>query len=105
MGWFERHLGGHISIGPLTVYGFNGMHVALNLYTKRWGYVCFHPPMRVYSRWWGWYFYVSPNATPWAATFLRGASHREERHKADGRRQRWGHNFDVDLLRAAESAA
>jgi hypothetical protein len=64
MGWFERHLGGSKSIGPLTIYGFNAMHVALNLWTRRWGYICFHPPMRVFGRWWPWYFYISRDATP-----------------------------------------
>jgi hypothetical protein len=72
LNWIERKLGGHISIGPLTIYGFNAMHVAVNLYTKRWGWVCFHPPMRCFGRWWKWYFYVSPDATPHAATYRIG---------------------------------
>ena len=66
--WLHRHLGGHIVIGPLTIYGFNAMHVALNLKT-RWGYLCFHPTIRFYYANWPWYLYLSPNATPWAATW------------------------------------
>jgi len=81
MGWFEKHWGGHWSCGPVTIYGFNAMHVAINVWIKRWGYLCFHPPMRVYGRWWPWYFYVSRNATPWAATILIGPGVREERRE------------------------
>ena len=67
-GFFEKHFGGYFIIGPITVYGWNAMHVAVNIKT-RWGYVCFHPTWRVFGHWWPWYFYISPNATPWAATF------------------------------------
>lgn len=69
MNWLERHLGGHIMLGHLVIYGWNAMHVALNWRTKRWGWICFHPTMKVFGRWWPWYFYVSPNGTPGAATW------------------------------------
>jgi hypothetical protein len=72
----ERRLSGHISLSifgrHVTIYGFNAMHVAVNVWTKRWGYLCFHPPVRCFGRWWPWYFYASPNGTPWAATFRLG---------------------------------
>jgi hypothetical protein len=48
------------------------MHVALNFYTRRWGYICFHPPMRCFGHWWPWYFYVSRDATPHGATYKIG---------------------------------
>ena len=64
-------LGGYIKIGRLTVYGFNAMHIAINWRGKQncW---CFHPPVRWFGRKWPWYFYVSPNATPWAALYAVG---------------------------------
>lgn len=64
-------LGGHIRIGRLTVYGFNAMHVAINWRGKQ-NYWCFHPPIWWFGRKWPWYFYVSPNATPWAAIYAVG---------------------------------
>lgn len=78
----ERLLGGHVHfrllwIWPLTVYGMNAMHFAWNLYTKRWGWICFRPTTYHFGSWWRWYFYVSPNATPWAATFKIGPGIRE----------------------------
>ena len=81
MNWFERHLGGYVRLGNLVIYGFNAMHVALNWRTKRWGYICFHPTIRSFGKWWPWYFYISPNATPWAATFGVGPGFRERINK------------------------
>ncbi len=73
MGFFERHFGGHLNIGSrVTIYGWNAMHVAVNIETKRWGYICFHPTWRVFGKWWPWYFYVSRDATPFRATFKIG---------------------------------
>lgn len=69
--WMQEHFGGHLNIGPLTIYGYNAMHVALNLRVFN-TYVCFHPTWKVFGYWWPWYFYISPNATPWAATFKIG---------------------------------
>lgn len=72
-GWLHRNFGGHCTFTVpflrwrVTIYGFNAMHVAINVRTIRWGYICFHPPMRCFGAWWPWYFYVSKNATPWAA--------------------------------------
>jgi hypothetical protein len=71
--WFQRRLGGHVTIGKrVTIYGWNAMHVAVNIWTKRWGYICFHPTIRVFGHWWPWYFYVSRDATPHEATFKLG---------------------------------
>jgi hypothetical protein len=71
-GWWERTFSEHWSCGRLTIYGFNAMHVAVNLYTKRWGWICFHPPFRVFGIWWPWYFYVSRDATPSSAKIKFG---------------------------------
>ena len=69
----ENYLGGHISVGRVTVYGANAMHWAVNIRTKRWGYICFRLPFRCYKRWWPLYCYVSEDGTPTRAhTWLWG---------------------------------
>ncbi len=75
MGFLERRLGGHISIGNLVIYGFNAMHVAVNYYSKRWGWICFHPPMKCFGKWWPWYFYISADATPHNCRVKFGKAH------------------------------
>ena len=94
----RKALDGHFTMGPMTVYGFNAMHVAANVRT-RWGYVCFHPGWGV----WPWTFYVSPNGTPWASTFARGPGlYRQEIMTAPVRRALFGWRFDTDLLSSYE---
>jgi len=94
--WIEKHLGGSINIGNrVTIYGQNAMHWAVNIRTKRWGYVCFRLPFFSFGYWWPLYFYVSPNGTPWASTFAIGKGC-QERCRAMMRRHTFGHNFDVD---------
>jgi len=93
----ENFLGGHINIGTVTIYGENAMHWAINIKTSRWGYVCFRLPFRCFGGWWPLYFYLSPNATPWASTFYRGDDKREKT-AAIKRRKKYGHNFNTDLL-------
>ena len=61
--WYERWLGGHLSLWRVTIYGFNAMHVAINI-RMFGGFLCFHPPMWCFGKWWRWYLYFSPNATP-----------------------------------------
>jgi hypothetical protein len=76
------------------------MHWGVNVHTKRWGFVCFRLPLTCFGRWWPLYFYVSPNATPWASTFHRGGWRSErERERAEQRRAAFGHNFDTDVHR------
>lgn len=101
---------GHVSIGKLTVYyGNNAMHWAWSLWTRRWGFICFRPttfyrlPMDVQRRKgkrfgsWPWYFYVSPNATPWAATFAIGPGIPDDEKKAAARRRKTlGHRFNAE---------
>lgn len=96
----DRVFGGHVSIGRLTVFGRNAMHWGVTFQTRRWGYLCFRLPLRCFGRWWPLYFYCSPNATPWAATFYLGGSaygnSRGVRAAARERRKAFGHNFDTD---------
>lgn len=67
LSWTENYLGGHVSVGSVTVFGENAMHWAVNAKT-RWGYLCFRLPFRCFGRWWPLYCYLSPDATPSAAT-------------------------------------
>jgi hypothetical protein len=70
--WLDR-FSEHWNFGPVTVYGANAMHWAVNIKTRRWGYVCFRLPVRCFGRWWPLYFYCSPDATPQSATFMVGS--------------------------------
>ena len=63
----ENFLGGHLTIGPVTVYGENAMHWAVNIRTRK-GWFCFRLPFRSYGYWWPLYCYLSPDATPTRAT-------------------------------------
>lgn len=78
MNFWERHFGGHVNIGPATIYGWNAMHVAINIRTKRWGWICFHPTWHMFGKWWPWYFYISPDATPCSAKFGVGPGFKED---------------------------
>jgi hypothetical protein len=69
--WIDRWFGGHWTIGPVTVYGRNAMHFAVNI-RSRWGWICFKPPTRCYGVWWPWYFYISEDATPFNCRVLWG---------------------------------
>lgn len=64
----ENFLDGHVSLGPLTIYGENAMHWAVNARTRR-GYLCFRLPLRCFGKWWPLYCYLSPDATPQSATW------------------------------------
>lgn len=107
LSWWENFMGGHISVGHLTVFGANAMRWSGHYWTKRWGFICFTLP--VAARWrtnsrgqkfWQWYFYLSPNATPWAATFYRG-SDKNEVIRAQIRKLNFGHGFSTDKFRDA----
>lgn len=96
MSWAENFLGEHINIGPITIYGANAMNWAVNISTKKWGYICFSLPFPTYMRrMHGNYFYISPNGTPWASTFYRGKD-KEQRVKSVLRRVEFGHGFNTD---------
>lgn len=93
----DRFFGGHFNIGPVTVYGRNAMHFAVQIRTRRWGYVSFRLPLFCFGQWWPLYIHASPNATPWAATFYVGGGRRNiDRALAPLRRHWLGHNFNDD---------
>ncbi len=94
LNWFE--MGGHITIGKMTIYGANAMCWAVNIRTKKWGYICFTlPSIRRRKYKFGHYFYLSPNGTPCACTYYRGID-KNERIRADIRKLNLGHNFDAN---------
>lgn len=88
---------GHINIGKrLTIYGDNAMHWGVTFWTKKFGYICFRLPFRSCGKWWPLYFYCSPNATPWAATFMLGRrANPEDWVKSRIRMSCFGHNFGI----------
>lgn len=89
----QTWLGGHISFKNTTIYGFNGMNLAVNISTKRWGYICFAPPTGIS----GWYYYLSPDATPSCSTYCIGPGKSNEKEGSKERFRKWGHNFDTRL--------
>lgn len=69
--WQDRLFRGHVNIGPVTIYGANAMHWAINVWwLGHWW--CFHPTTRTFGGYWRWYFYISRNGTPQSACFKRG---------------------------------
>jgi hypothetical protein len=100
LGFWQTYFGGHITIGSVTIFGANAMNWTVNISTKKWGYICFTLPVLArFSRdrynkklIYQWYFYISPNATPWACTFYRG-SNKNERIRAMIRKMNFGHGF------------
>jgi hypothetical protein len=111
IGYFLRkRIGGHLSLGEWTIFGDNAMHFGGHVWTKKYGYVCFRLPVPcnivdyfLYDckmRWEPLYLYFSPNATPWAATFMLGAKHdRNDWALARVRKRRFGHNFSTTEYR------
>ena len=101
LSWFENFMGGHMSFWGITIFGSNAMNWAVNIST-RWGYLCFTLP--VAARWqrnsrgqlhYSWYMYLSPNCTPWAATWYIG-SDKSEHIRAKIRKLNFGHGFNSD---------
>ncbi len=64
----ENWLGGHVTLGPVTIYGANAMHWGVIVLTSHRGYFCFRLPFRCFGHWWPLYCYLSPDATPQGAT-------------------------------------
>ena len=71
--FMATHLGGHVNIGNVTIYGENAMHWGVEIKFRK-GWLCFRLPLFCFGRWWGLYVYFSPNATPQKATFILGRS-------------------------------
>jgi len=67
----EKYFGSHVNLGPITIYGENAMHWAVNIKLRR-SFLCFRLPFRCFGKWWPLYFYLSPDATPTMATFMIG---------------------------------
>lgn len=92
----KEFLSGHISIGNIKIYGRNAMHWGCNIYTKKYGYICFRLPFTDHKHWYPLYLYFSPNATPWAATFMLGKkAFPDDWVKARIRYNCFGHNFSI----------
>lgn len=106
LSWWENFMGGHTNIGPVTIFGANAMNWAVNIRTKKWGYICFTLPVLARFRrrantgklYFDWYFYLSPNGTPWAATFYIGTISTYKRN-AKVRLKIFGHGFDSNKKR------
>lgn len=64
-------MGGHVSIGRLTIYGENAMHWGVTIRLKNTS-MCFRLPFRCFHRWWPMYLYFSPDCTPSSATWKIG---------------------------------
>jgi len=66
--FFERHFGGSVSFTAfgkrVTIYGWNAMHIAIDIRWTRHKFICFHPTFKMFGVWWPWYLYTSPDATP-----------------------------------------
>lgn len=93
--WWENFMSGHISIYKMTIYGANAMCWTVQIHTKRYGYICFTlPSIRRNKSKQGYYFYLSPNGTPWASTFYIGYD-KKEQIKAKIRKFNFGHNFNT----------
>lgn len=94
-------MGGNITIGPVTIYGANAMCWAVNIKTKRYGYICFTLPSIARKRAkMVHYLYFSPNGTPWASTFYIG-EHKDEAIRAKIRKLNFGHNFSTNENKGA----
>ena len=94
MNWIKKIISSYINIGNITIYGRNAMHFGVTIHTKKWGYICFRLPLRCFGRWWPLYLYFSPNATPWASTFMLGKKHdRNDWALSRIRRIKFGHGF------------
>lgn len=91
---------GYLSIGKrLTIYGNNAMHWGIDFWTKKYGFICFRLPLKSCGVWYPLYLYCSPNATPWAATFMLGRkAYPDDWVKSRIRRSCFGHNFDLEEL-------
>lgn len=71
--FMERHFGGHVHFRlfrwDVTIYGWNAMHLAVNIRVSRWKMICFHPTIKMFGCWWPWYLYISHDGTPCSATW------------------------------------
>jgi len=64
----ENFLGGHVTLGPVTIFGENAMHWAVVIDMGK-DYLSFRLPIRCYGAWWPMYCFRSPDGTPTRATW------------------------------------
>jgi len=90
LSWFENHLGGHVSLGPVVLYGENAMHwgVRISTWWMVWfgvtgGWLCFRMPFRCFGGWWPLYLYFSHNGTPGDSAWMFGGDARNP-HRRSG---------------------
>lgn len=100
--FWEAFFSGNITIGPVTIYGSNAMNWVVNIRTKKYGVICFTLPVlaRIHFRgtkywYFDWYYYCSPNGTPWASTYYVGHSSERRQIEALQRKLLFGHNWDT----------
>lgn len=86
------HIGKRITVfhdNPKSGTGFT-----IRIRTEKFGWICVRPP--IMNPWSRCYLYVSPNATPWAATYVVGPGiSKDDKEYAPIRRMVLGHNFDA----------
>jgi hypothetical protein len=102
LSWWENFMGGHISIGNLTIFGENAMHWSVSIRTRKYGYICLTLPLRCFGKYWGCHLYFSPNSTPWASTYYKSLwkeNNKNEELRAKIRKLNFGHNFNTDIHR------
>ena len=68
LSWWENFMSGHISLGPITIYGENAMHWAVNIKVRK-TIMCFRLPFRCFGKWWPLYLYFSKDGTPTRASW------------------------------------
>lgn len=99
--WWENFFSGHINITKkITIYGENAMHWAIQIHTKRYGFIIFTLPIKTFGKYFGSHIYFSPNGTPWASTYYKslwGENNVKEEITAKIRKYNFGHNFNTDL--------
>jgi hypothetical protein len=102
--WLSKHLGGHLDIGPVTFFGFNAMHGAIQFHVKKYGYITISPPLRHNGGWWPAHIFISPDATPCSATFVFGECNlcRSEKVAATWRRIVLGHNYSTEKFNSCD---
>ena len=73
---------GHLTIGPITIFGDNAMHGAIQIWlARKQTYLLLFPPWRTkgqFVHWWPWHAYLSPDGTPTQATWGIGPGFRRE---------------------------
>jgi hypothetical protein len=92
LSWWQNFMGDYLNIGPITIFGANAMNWAVNITSKKYGFICFKLPTINNIKGKKLCFYLSPNGTPWASTFYKGCNKKEEK-LSKIRRKYLGHNF------------